>query len=118
MAKWGGEELTERIIKACIAIHKELGPGFLENIYHNALLIEFKNQNIQLESEKEVKVCYSGTRVGLHKLDLLVEGKIIMELKAVEDLGKRNYSQVMSYLKALDKNVGLRVNFSSHKLDV
>jgi GxxExxY protein len=63
-------------------------------------------------------VSYCGTEVGLHKLDLLIEGKVIVELKTVEDLAKKNYAQVRSYLRALDKKVGLLVNFSSYKLDV
>jgi GxxExxY protein len=118
MEKWGGEKLTVKIINACINVHKVLGPGFLENIYHNALLVELKKQNLQFESEKEVRVSYCGTEVGLHKLDLLIEGKVIVELKTVEDLAKKNYAQVRSYLRALDKKVGLLVNFSSYKLDV
>ena len=118
MEKWGKEELTDKIINACINVHKELGPGFLENIYHNALLVELKKINFLIESEKEVKVIYCGKDVGTHKLDLLVEGEIVVELKAVEELNKKYYAQVRSYLKALKKQVGLLVNFSSYKLDV
>ena len=118
MGKWGKEELTDKIINACINVHKELGPGFLENIYHNALLIELKKTNLVIESEKEVRIIYCGNDVGTHKLDLLVEGEIVVELKAVEELNKKYYAQVRSYLKALKKQVGLLVNFSSYKLDV
>ncbi len=118
MGKWGEEELTERIINACITVHKELGPGFLESIYHNALLLELKRMNLLFESEKEVRVRYSGEDVGMHKLDLLVEGDVVVELKTVEELNKKYYAQVRSYLKALNKPVGLLVNFSSYKLDV
>lgn len=118
MEKWREKELTDRIISACINVHRELGPGFLESIYHNALLVELKKQNLQFESEKEVRVSYSGTEVGLHKLDLLIEGDVIVELKAVEDLAKKNYAQVRSYLRALDKKIGLLINFSSYKLDI
>jgi GxxExxY protein len=118
MENWGKEELTDKIINACINVHKELGPGFLENIYHNTLLVELKKINLAIESEKEVRVTYSGKDVGTHKLDLLVEGEIVVELKTVEELNKKYYAQVRSYLKALKKQVGLLVNFSSYKLDV
>jgi GxxExxY protein len=118
MAKWRGEDLANKIINACINVHKESGPGFLESIYHNALVTELKKQNIAFESEKEVRITYLGSEVGIHKLDLLVEGDVILEIKAVEDFNKRHYSQVRSYLKALNKQVGLLVNFSSYKLDV
>ncbi len=74
--------------------------------------------NLLFESEKEVRVTYCGEDVGTHKLDLLVEGEIIVELKTVEELNKKYYTQVRSYLKALKKQVGLLVNFSSYKLDV
>jgi GxxExxY protein len=118
MEKWRMEELTEKIINACIAVHKELGPGFLESIYHNALLIELKKQNLLFESEKEVTVSYCGSEVGVHKIDLLIEKEIILELKTVEDLNKKYYAQVRSYLKAMNKQVGLLINFSGFKLDV
>jgi GxxExxY protein len=118
MEKWGKEELTDKIINACINVHKELGPGFLENIYHNALLVELKKIGLAIESEKVVRVIYCGKDVGTHKLDLLVEGEIVVELKTVEELNKKYYAQARSYLKAMKKQVGLLVNFSSYKLDV
>ena len=98
--------------------HKELGPGFLESIYHNALLIEMKKHNIAFESEKEVIVSYRGSQVGIHKTDLFIENEIVLELKTVDDLNKKHYAQVRSYLKALNKPVGLLVNFWSYRLDV
>lgn len=118
MEKWGKEALTDRIINACIAVHKELGPGFLENIYHNALKIEFTRQKLLYESEKEIKVVYLGQEIGIHRLDLLVENEIVVELKTVEDLNKKYYAQVRSYLKASHKEVGLLVNFADYKIDV
>ena len=118
MEKWSKENLTERIIKACIEVHKELGPGFLESIYHNALKIELENMKLTFESEKEVKVNYRDNEVGTHKIDLLVDGEIVVELKTVEDLHKKYYAQVRSYLKALNKEVGLLVNFADATLDV
>ena len=111
MEKWGKEDLTDKIINACIIVHKELGPGFLESIYHNALKIELEKQKIVFESEKEVRVRYCDIQVGSHKIDLLIEGDIVVELRTVEGLSKKYYAQVRSYLKALQKEVGLLVNF-------
>jgi GxxExxY protein len=118
MEKWGKEELTDKIINACINVYKELGPSFLKNIYHNALLVELKRIRLVIESEKEVRVNYCGEDVGTQKLDLLVEGEIVVELKAVEEFNKKNYAQVRSYLKALKKQVGLLINFSGYKLNI
>jgi len=118
MEKWGKEDLTEKIIGACISVHKALGPGFLEIIYLNALLIELKKLGLLCESEKEIRVLYEGSLIGMHKIDLLVEGEIIVELKAVEDLNKKHYAQIRSYLKAFNKPLGLLVNLSGYKLDV
>jgi GxxExxY protein len=118
MAKWGKAELTDKIINACISVHTELGPGFLEGIYHNALLIEMKKQSITFESEKDVTISYDGAAVGVHKIDLFIENEIVLELKTVDDLNKKHYAQVRSYLKALHKPIGLLVNFWSYKLDV
>jgi GxxExxY protein len=98
-------------------VHKALGPGFLEIIYLNALLIELKKLGLLCESEKEIRILYEGNLVGMHKIDLLVEGEIIVELKAVEDLNKKHYAQIRSYFKALNKPLGLLVNFSGYKLD-
>ena len=118
MEKWKREELTEKIINACINVHKELGPGFLESIYHNALKIELERQKLVFESEKEVKIKYRGIEVGSHRIDLFVEGEIVLELKTVEDLNKKYYAQVRSYLKAMNKEIGLLVNFADFTLDV
>jgi len=118
MGKWRKEELTDRIINACINVHKELGPGFLESIYHNALKLELKRQNLDFESEKEVRIKYLGEGVGTHRIDLFIESEIVVELKTVEDLHKKYYAQLRSYLKAMNKEVGLLVNFAGFKLDV
>lgn len=118
MEKWRKEELTEKIINACINVHKELGLGFLESIYHNALKIELERQKLVFESEKEAKIAYFGIEVGVHRIDFLVEDKIVVELKTVEDLNKKYYAQVRSYLKAMNKEVGLLINFADFALDV
>ena len=111
------DDLIHRVIGGLIGVHKELGPGFLENVYHRAVEIEFRQQGIALETEKEISPQYRGERVGAHRLDLTIEGQLVVELKTVEKLGKKHYAQVRSYLKAADKPVGLLVNFSDFKLD-
>jgi GxxExxY protein len=118
MEKWGKEDLTDKIISACINVHKGLGPCFLESIYHNTLKIELERQKLVFESEKEVKVNYCDIEVGIHKIDLFIEGEIAVELKTVEDLSKKYYAQVRSYIKALNREVGLLVNFADFTLDV
>ena len=112
------EELTDRIIKACINVHTQLGPGFLESIYHKALEIELKKQGLEFETEEEYKILYDGIEVGTHRLDLLVEDAVIVELKTVEEMHNKYYAQLRSYLKATNKPVGLLVNFADFKVDV
>ena len=118
LEKWRREELTEKIINACINVHQELGPGFVESIYHNALKVELEKQGLSFESEKEVKVFYFDVEVGRHRLDLIVENEIVLELKTVEEIVGKFYAQVRSYLRAVDKQIGLLVNFAESKIDV
>jgi len=108
---------TDIIIQYIIKVHKELGPGFLESIYRNSLLIEISSVGLKIEKEKEVKILYKGHDVGIHRIDILVENTIIIELKTVESLSKAHYSQVRSYLKATGLNLGILVNFSKEKAD-
>ncbi len=113
----GREDLSYKAIGAMIEVHKQLGPGFLESIYHRALEIEFTEQNIPFESEKEIPLIYKGANIGTHRLDFLINNELIIELKTVDILHKKHYAQVKSYLKATSKNEGLLVNFSEGKLD-
>jgi GxxExxY protein len=109
--------LTEVIIQCIINVHKALGPGFLENVYQRALVIELRSTNLAVEVEKEVLIFYRGQEVGRHRLDLVVENSVILELKTVEDLSKAHYAQVRSYLKATGLSIALLVNFSKEKSD-
>ena len=110
-------DLIYRVIGAMIEVHKELGPGFLEKVYRRALEVELARQKIPFQSEKEVVVHYKGTVVGDHRLDFFIADELVVELKTVEQLGKKHYAQVRSYLKAVKKPVGLLVNFSDFQLD-
>ena len=123
VGKWRkGEDdfdvLTGGVIGCCIAVHKELGPGFLESVYHRALEIELAENAIPFETEKEIQVFYRAHYVGEHRLDFLVAGRLVVELKTVEKLNKEHYAQVRSYLKAAGQPVGLLVNFATSPVDV
>lgn len=111
------EALTSRIIEAIIRVHQTLGPGFLESIYRNALVVELRRQNLLVDQEHELQVYYQDVLVGKHRLDLLVEKRIILELKTIETFGKAHYAQLRSYLKAAGLRIGFLVNFASDKAD-
>jgi len=112
------EELTERIIRAAIAVHRQLGPGFLESIYEAALSIELRKQELQFDRQRRLPILYDGVEIGYHRLDLLVEETIVVELKAVKSIESIHFAVVRSYLKASGRKHGLLFNFSAPKLIV
>jgi GxxExxY protein len=112
------EALTEKIIGCAIKVHKTLGPGFLESIYENAFVIELHKQNLQVEKQREVLIKYDGVEVGRHRLDLIVNDTIVVELKAVKNIEDVHFAIVKSYLKALEKEHGLIINFSKKVIEV
>ena len=105
------EELTQKIIKCFYAVWDELGGGFLESVYENALMVEFKLNGINAENQKELKIKYKGELVGDFKADIVVEGKVLIEIKAVSGLNEKHVAQLINYLKGTDIKVGLLVNF-------
>jgi len=112
------EELTGKIIACAIEVHKALGPGFLESTYESALVIELRHAGLQVEAQKLLPVMYRGTLVGDHRLDLVVEGKIIVELKAISALADIHFAIVRAYLKAAQLEHGLLLNFATMPLTV
>jgi GxxExxY protein len=110
------EPLSARIIEAAIAVHRALGPGFLESIYHGALRVALDRREIPFENQREVRIHFEGVEVGVHKLDLLVDGQIVVELKAVKALEDVHFAQVKSYLRATRLRVGLLMNFNAKTL--
>jgi GxxExxY protein len=88
------EPLSGRSIHAAIAVHRALGPGFLESIYHNAMRVALNREGIAFETEAEVRIFYDDAEVGIHYLDLLVEGQIVVEFKAVKELDEVHYAQI------------------------
>jgi GxxExxY protein len=105
------EDLTGKIIEAAYKVHNTLGFGFLENVYQNALMVELEKTELKAEKEKTVQVNYDGFLVGDYKADIVVEDKVILELKAVKDLHSTHEAQLVNYLKATDMEVGLLINF-------
>lgn len=112
-----GGRLTGEIIGCVIEVHQTLGPGFLENIYRRAMVCELRGRGLDVDVEREVVIYYKGIEVGRHRLDLLVERHVIVELKTVESLGTAHYAQVRSYLKATGLQTGLLVNFAAAPAD-
>jgi GxxExxY protein len=112
------EELSGRVIGCAINVHRELGPGFLESIYDNALRIELRHAGIPFRFQEEVPVMYRGETAGLHRFDLVVDEQLVIELKAVKALEDIHFAQVRSYLKALNLKHGLLFNFASTPLTV
>lgn len=111
------EELTGKIINACMEVHNELGNGFLEPVYQEALEEEFKLQNIQYEREKLLPIMYKGKKLNKeYYADFLYFDKIIVELKSVAILSKSHKAQVLNYLNAANKKVGLLINFGGTSL--
>lgn len=118
MNKLAHEELTGRIIACAIEVHKALGPGFLESIYEAALVVELKRAGLKVESQKPLRIFYREALVGEHRLDLVVEDKIIVELKAISELEDIHFAIVRSYLKAAGLEHGLLLNFATMPLMV
>ena len=112
------QELTQRIIGAAIAVHKALGPGFLERAYEEALAIEFSHQGITFERQKVLPVFYRGQKIAEHRLDFLVESHVIVELKAISALEDIHFAIVRSYLKAASLESALMLNFATMPLTV
>jgi len=109
------EALTYRIRGAVFEVSRQLGPGFLESIYQKALFIELQSAGLYVEAEKPVNIYYKQCLVGEHRLDLLVEGKIILELKAQKNLPPAAEPQLINYLRATNLPVGLLINFTFPK---
>ncbi|SRR6266446_3966887 len=114
----GNKELTDRIIGAAIRVHKELGPGFLEIMYEEALAIELAAAAITFERQKLLPIFYREYLIGEHRLDLVVDHKVIVELKATSALEDIHFAIVRSYLKASNLSDALLLNFAAPRLTV
>ena len=110
------DPLTERVIGAAIEVHRAFGPGLLEAIYEEALCIEFGLRGIRYERQVEIDVVYKGHVIKGQRLDLLVEGELIIEIKALASLPELAMAQLLSYLKASGRKRGLLLNFGAARL--
>ena len=111
-------ELTEKIIGAAYAVSNTLGTGFLEKVYENALVWELKNLGLTVEQQYPLSVMYKGICVGDYIADLYVENTVIVELKAIKAVDDIHKAQVLNYLKACDKRIGLLINFGAPKVTI
>ena len=105
------ERLSKRVIGAAIEVHRDLGPGFLESVYEEALAVEFGLRQIPVSRQHTIHVHYKNHLIGESRLNFLVGGQLIVELKAVEQLMPIHISQVISYLKATNHELALLINF-------
>ena len=111
------EELTYKIRGAIFAVYKELGPGLLENIYEVALVYELEKRGLKVEAQKQIQVYYDGKVLPVdYRIDLLVEDKVILELKSVSDLKDVHFKQLLTYLRITKKRVGLLVKFNTEDI--
>jgi GxxExxY protein len=105
------KDLTDIILKTFYEVYNELGYGFLEKVYQNSLLIELRNKGLNVVPQKKIKVFYKGNEVGEYFADLIVEDKVVLELKAVEYIVEEFEHQLLNYLRGTDCEIGLLLNF-------
>ena len=118
MGSINNQKLTSKIIAAAIEVHRTLGPGFLESIYEEAFCVELDLMGITYERQKPIEIFYRGKMVGEHRLDLLVEKTVVVELKAVKAFENIHFSTVRSYMKANKVDCGLLLNFATMPLAI
>ena len=109
-------DLTREIIGAAMEVHSTLGPGFLEHVYEEALAVEFGLRDISFERQKTVDVFYKNVKIKNYVCDLMVENKVLIELKALNSLTTNEHAQTLNYLKATGLKVGLLLNFGQKSL--
>jgi GxxExxY protein len=112
------EELSSKVIGAALAVHRELGPGFLESVYHSAMQVSLTHRAIAFESQFPVDMMFEGVPVGRARIDLVIGGQIVLELKSVEQLHDIHFVQLRSYLRAAHLHLGLLLNFNSPTLTI
>jgi len=108
-------DLTYKINGAVFEVHRTLGEGFLEKVYENALMLELRNRGLNAEAQVPVSVSYKGTIGGDYMADIMVENSVIIELKTVDELTVVHQAQLLNYLRATGKPLGLLVNFKGKK---
>ena len=112
------EDVTRKIIGCAYKVYNTMGFGFLESVYEKCLVLELRQTGLKVESQKSVAVKYRGEDVGDFVADLLVEGKVIVELKSIQRLNKAHETQLVNYLVATGLSVGLIINFGETSVEV
>jgi GxxExxY protein len=107
------DDLAATVVDASLAVHRALGPGFLESVYEEALAVELGSRGVPFERQVTAIVKYRGCRVGEGRIDMLIDRQLVVELKAVEALAQIHVAQVISYLKAFEHSLGLLINFNT-----
>ncbi len=111
------KELSYRVMEAVFEVHNTLGPGFLESMYEEALAYELELRGIPFERQKAIPVHYKGREIGTHRLDFVIDDKIVLELKAVSALTDTFKQQTLSYLKATGLKLGILINFGTPRVE-
>jgi len=111
-ARMALNDLTGQIVDAALMVHRAIGPGFLEAVYEEALCIELAQRDIPFLRQPAFDVAYLEQRVGTHRLDLLVDGRVVLEVKSVTELAPVHTAQILSYLRVSRAPVGLLINFN------
>ena len=106
-------EITEKILKGFYEVYNELGRGFLESVYQNALTLLLREYGLSVKTQEELNVRFHGQLVGVFRADMIVEGKVLLELKAVRSLDAVHEAQLLNYLKATGIEIGLLLNFGN-----
>jgi GxxExxY protein len=112
------KDVTEQIIGAAFEVHNELGFGFLEKVYENALLMELRTRSVNVAAQPEIPVSYKGQVIGTYYGDLLVAGAVLVEIKALATLTPVHEQQLLHYLKATGIKIGLLLNFGTKRLQM
>lgn len=110
------KELTHKVIGCAMEVHRVLGPGFQEYIYQRALAIEIKNAGMKFEEEFEIPIFYKGDKIGLRRVDFLIESKVTIEIKARSELDNTHLAQAINYIEASNIETGLLINFGASSL--
>ena len=111
MMEYLHSDITQKVIKAFYNVYNKLGFGFLEKVYENAMAIELRSMGLQVEQQVKIKVFYNSQEVGYYIMDLVVENKVVIEIKACEALCEEHSFQLINYLKASQMEIGLLFNF-------
>ena len=112
------KELSYKIIGLAMEVHRELGPGFLEKVYENALMVLFEDNNINVKQQEKIKIKFRNKIIGDYIADIIVEDLIILELKSSKSINPIYKAQLSNYLKATNKKVGIILNFGKRSLEV